>query len=63
MENCLRFQKWKGAHKVAVLYLVSAPDGTKGYIIDCCSTYGNALFGEYLLRMKLNQINPAAREL
>ncbi|GGK86690.1 hypothetical protein ACD591_18240 [Rufibacter glacialis] len=60
LERCHRFQRWRRAHKVAVLYQVSVQDGTKGVIIDCCSTYGNALAGEYLLQMKLRQIKSEA---
>ncbi|WP_207431939.1 hypothetical protein [Sabulibacter ruber] len=58
MENCQRFQKCGGVHNVTVLYMVLAPDGSKGVIIDDCTTYGDALFGEYLVRMKLRHINP-----
>ncbi|WP_181304024.1 hypothetical protein [Rufibacter sp. XAAS-G3-1] len=60
VEKCHRFHQSRGAHKVAVLYVVAAPNGTKGLIIDNFSTYGNALFGEFLVRMKLYQI-PADR--
>ncbi|RNI21838.1 hypothetical protein [Rufibacter latericius] len=55
VEMCQRFQVYLGAHHLAVLYVVKAPNGTKGVIIDNCTTYGDALFGEFLLRMKLHK--------
>ncbi|MFB9864586.1 hypothetical protein [Rufibacter immobilis] len=60
MEHCQRFQQCGGAFHVAVLYTVVAPDGTKGIILDNCTTYGNALFGEYLVKLKLHQLTPQA---
>jgi hypothetical protein len=62
VEKSHRFKKHKGAHKVAVLYAVSAPNGTKGIILDNFTTYSNALFGEFLVRMKLHQIRPNGRK-
>ncbi|WP_205499912.1 hypothetical protein [Rufibacter psychrotolerans] len=59
IDTCQRFQRCGGTHKVAVLYTVVAPGGTKGIILDNCSTYGDVLFGEYLVRMKLRQLQPA----
>ncbi|KAA3436887.1 hypothetical protein [Rufibacter hautae] len=58
VEACHRFQHYGGARSVAVLYAVQARNGLKGIIIDNCSTYGNAQFGEFLVRMKLHQIQP-----
>jgi hypothetical protein len=55
MDFCHRFQWSGGKHRVSVLYAVRAQDGTKGIIMDTCTTYGNAQFGEYLLQMKLRQ--------
>ncbi|WP_210486066.1 hypothetical protein [Rufibacter aurantiacus] len=55
-----RFQQFRGAHSVAVLYAVQTKNGLKGFIIDNCSTYDNAQFGEFLVRMKLNQIQPGS---
>ncbi|MBC3541032.1 hypothetical protein ACFSC6_17100 [Rufibacter sediminis] len=58
---CHRFQKRRGTHTVSMLYVVDAPNGSKGIILDNCSTYGNARFGEFLVRMKLNKIQPGSR--
>lgn len=62
MEACHRFLQCKGAHHVTVLYAVKTPDGRRGIILDNYSTYGNPLFGEFLVRMKLQQLLPATVE-
>ncbi|WP_066835759.1 hypothetical protein [Rufibacter ruber] len=56
MHACHRFSQRGGTNTVTVLYAVSTQDGQKGLILDNCSTYGNLLFGEYLVRMKLQQL-------
>ncbi|MFC6999030.1 hypothetical protein [Rufibacter roseus] len=61
IDACHRFRQCGGAHTVAVLYAVSTPCGKRGLILDNCSTYGNPQFGDFLVRMKLQQMLPSRK--
>ncbi|WP_197088634.1 hypothetical protein [Rufibacter radiotolerans] len=59
--GCQRFQQKRGtARAMTFLYAVSTPDGKKGVILDNCHTYANPHLGDFLVRMKLQYLQPEA---